>query len=242
MSAVDVSAIKGVIFDKDGTLIDFHASWTSIGRDLARAACVNDEARAERLMVEAGFDPATGRFKADSVFAAGTNAELIDLWFPDYTRKAKLEILEGIERIISRVAAERAVAVPGCRATLQYLFDQQIKLAVVTNDSTRGAEETVSALGISQFFTACFGYDAVANPKPAIDPVVAFCDMTGLHPNQIAVIGDNHHDILMGKRARVALTVGVLSGTGTRETLDSADIILDSIAEFAGLFQENVVH
>ncbi|GHC80045.1 HAD family hydrolase [Limoniibacter endophyticus] len=241
MTTVDLSTIKGVIFDKDGTLIDFHQSWTSIGLDLAMAAAVNDEERAEELMVLAGYDSQSKRFRPDSVFAAGTNAELIDLWFPTYTQSAKLEILSGVERIISRIAAERAVPVPQCRDVLQFLFNQSMKLAVVTNDSTKGAEETLSALGISQFFTACFGYDAVANPKPAIDPVIAFCDTTGLSPRQIAVIGDNHHDILMGKRAGVALTVGVLTGTGTRQTLREADLLLDSIADFTCLFETQPV-
>ena len=60
------------------------------------------------------------------------------------------------------------------------------RLGVATNDSTGGAEKTLLALGIAQMFDAAYGYDGVANPKPAPDAIQAFCDLTGLKPSQIA--------------------------------------------------------
>ena len=68
-------------------------------------------------------------------------------------------------------------------------------------------------------FDAAYGYDAVANPKPAPDTVHAFCDLTGLKPSEIAMVGDNRHDLEMAQGRRRGLAVGVLSGTGTRESL-----------------------
>ena len=81
-------------------------------------------------------------------------------------------------------------------------------------------------------FDAAFGYDAVANPKPAPDAIHAFCDLTGLKPSEIAMVGDNRHDLEMARAGGTGLAIGVLSGTGTRETLQPlADVILGSIAE-----------
>ncbi|MDN8660439.1 HAD hydrolase-like protein, partial [Staphylococcus aureus] len=76
------------------------------------------------------------------------------------------------------------------------------------------------------------GYDAVANPKPAPDVVIAFCDLTGLKPSEIAMVGDNRHDLDMARAGGCGLAVGVLSGTGTRESLAPlADVVLASVAD-----------
>ena len=50
------------------------------------------------------------------------------------------------------------------------------------------------------------------------------------------MVGDNRHDLEMARAGGAGLAVGVLSGTGTRETLaPMADVILDSIADLPGL-------
>ena len=90
---------------------------------------------------------------------------------------------------------------------------------------------TFGLLGVAQMFDAAYGYDAVANPKPAPDAIHAFSDLTGLKPSEIAMVGDNRHDLEMAK-AGGALAIAVLSGTGTRESLTPmADVVLDSIAD-----------
>jgi phosphoglycolate phosphatase len=109
-------------------------------------------------------------------------------------------------------------------------------MGVATNDSTKGAERTLAALGMSQLFDAAYGYDAVANPKPAPDTVRAFCDLTGYKPAEMAMVGDNRHDMEMARAAGIGMAVGVLSGNGTRETLlPLADVLIDSVADLPGL-------
>jgi phosphoglycolate phosphatase len=66
--------------------------------------------------------------------------------------------------------------------------------------------------------------------------VLGFYAATGLSPAQVAVVGDNNHDLHMGRNAGVGLTVGVLTGTGSRETLTGAsDYCLNDITELEGL-------
>src|SRR5690606_29183735 len=112
------------------------------------------------------------------------------------------------------------------------------RLGLCTNDSTSGAEKTLLALGIAQLFDAAYGYDAVANPKPAPDAIHAFCHLTGLKPSQIAMVGDNRHDLEMARAGGAGLAVAVLSGTGTRAALSPlADVILDSVVELPALLE-----
>ena len=47
---------KGILFDKDGTLVDFQKTWFAIGDLMALQAAGGDRARADELMTEAGYD------------------------------------------------------------------------------------------------------------------------------------------------------------------------------------------
>jgi phosphoglycolate phosphatase len=69
--------------------------------------------------------------------------------------------------------------------------------------------------------------------------VLAFADHAHLSLFEIAVVGDNRHDLVMARAASAGLSVGVLSGTGTRETLEPlADLVLGSVARSASLCLE----
>lgn len=224
--------IKGILFDKDGTLVDFHATWFAIGDMLALRAADGDRGRANDLLATAGFDFANHRFVPDSIFAAGTNADIVALWYPGLANGARQAMIAEFDRFTTAEGAAKPVVLPGCREALASLHEAGYRLGIATNDSTGGAEQTIAALGIAQLFTAAYGYDAVANPKPAPDTVHAFCDLTGLKASQLAMVGDNRHDLVMGRAGGVGLAIGVLSGTGTRQTLEPlADVVLDSIAD-----------
>lgn len=230
-----MAAIKGILFDKDGTLVDFHATWSAVAELMAIEAADGDTDKAGRLLTAAGLDPETHTFRADSVFAAGTNLDIIELWFPELSRGAQMETVERFNRLTTDRGAAMAVALPGVVGALGSLHAQEYRLGVATNDSTLGCERMLSALGIAQLFDAAYGYDAVANAKPAPDTVRAFCDLTGLKPAEIAMVGDNRHDLDMAHAGGCGLAIGVLSGTGTRESLSSlAHVVLDSAADLPG--------
>lgn len=232
-------AIKAILFDKDGTLVDFNATWFAVGDHLALEAAGGDRAGADALLERAGYDFSAGRFRADSVFAAGTNAEIVDCWFPLADAAERRARIAHFDAVTAVEGAARAVALPGIIDALSVLHGRGFRLAVATNDSTQGAERTVATLGVSQLFDACFGYDAVANPKPAPDVIVAFADMAGLKPSEIAMVGDNNHDMETGRAAGAGLRVAVLSGTGTRATLEPlAHVVLGSIAELPAYLNE----
>ncbi|AZO16970.1 HAD family hydrolase [Mesorhizobium sp. M2A.F.Ca.ET.043.05.1.1] len=224
--------IKGILFDKDGTLVDFNATWLGVADFMAMDAAEGDRWKADRLLAAAGFDFVSKRFKPDSIFASGSNMDVVELWFPRLSEEDQMHAVSRFNEITSVQGSSMAVALPGVLDSLRALHTRSYRMGVATNDSTSGAEKTLATLGIAQLFDAAFGYDAVANPKPAPDTVIAFCDLTGLKPGEIAMVGDNRHDLEMARAGGCGLAVGVLSGTGTRDSLaPMADVILDSVAD-----------
>jgi phosphoglycolate phosphatase len=227
--------IRGILFDKDGTLVDFNATWSGVADFMALDVAEGDRALADRLLEAAGLDAATRRFKADSVFAAGTNLDIIELWLPHLSRTEQTAAVERFNVVTAEQGAALAVPLPGVVEALAALHAKPYRLGVATNDSTLGCERTLATLSIAQLFDAAYGYDAVANPKPAPDTVIAFCDLTGLKPAEIAMVGDNRHDLEMARAGGCGLAVAVLSGTGTRESLGPmADVVLGSVADLPG--------
>jgi phosphoglycolate phosphatase len=225
-------AIRGILFDKDGTLVDFHKTWHAIGDRLALEAAHGDRAKADDLMDLAGYDFSAGRFRGDSVFAAGTNADIVALWYATDPLDERAARVKHFDRVTAAEGARSAVPLDGVPEALRALHAQGYKLGVATNDSEGGARQTIEAIGIADLFVAAYGYDSVARPKPAPDAIEAFCALTGFSAGEIAMVGDNRHDLEMARAGRAGLAVGVLSGTGTQERLAPlADVVLSSVRD-----------
>jgi phosphoglycolate phosphatase len=65
--------------------------------------------------------------------------------------------------------------------------------------------------------------------KPEPDPVFAICQVYGIEPSRVAVIGDTPADMAMGRAAGAGRVIGVRSGLGTDADLREADLIIDSV-------------
>src|SRR6476619_1045744 len=72
---LDLTGIETVIFDKDGTLIDFHAMWGGWARQLGdRLDLVIRRPVSLDVYATIGFDPTTGRVASRSLLATGKMA------------------------------------------------------------------------------------------------------------------------------------------------------------------------
>ena len=59
--------IRGLLFDKDGTLIQSDGTWVPIYRKLLCDQFGFDDVQANAMMQPAGYDPSTDGFLANSV-------------------------------------------------------------------------------------------------------------------------------------------------------------------------------
>ena len=208
--------IRGILFDKDGTLLDFNSTWVPVNRAAALTVAGGDSGIARYLLEECGQDEAAGRVMAGTLLAVGTTTEIAGRWAELYPDHGHADIVGLVDEVFQREEVEAAVPVSGLAATLTRLHEEGLILGVATSDS---------------HLDFVVGHDSGHGAKPGPGMVEAFCRETGLSVDDICVVGDNTHDLEMGRNARVALVVGVLTGTGSTDDLaPAADHVIDSIA------------
>jgi phosphoglycolate phosphatase len=225
-------SIRGLLFDKDGTLLDFEATWQPVYKAVVLHLSGGDQARADTMMRDAGYDFVQERCLPGSPLSAGTTDELVDIWRGDFTAVERAAAIVLVDDMFAHGAVEHMAPITDLRALLGRFAGEGYRLGIATNDVTRSAQMCVEKLALADLFSFVTGYDGVATPKPAPDMVHAFCAACGLEPREVAVVGDNMHDLEMGHAAGAGLIVGVLSGTGGRDDLAAhAHIVIDSIAD-----------
>jgi len=223
-------AIRGILFDKDGTIIDYWRTWVPINREAALFAARGDKAVADHLLRLGGHDPATDRITPGTALAVGDYNDIAQAFAAHPGVAAASELAAGIERIFQRGGAQHSALIPGVRETVQELKRRGFRLGLATNDSIGGLKASLAPHRILDFFDFATGCDSGHGAKPGPGMALAFCEAVGIAPQEAAMVGDAVHDLAMGRAAGVGLNVGVLSGTSGREDLeDFADLILDSI-------------
>ena len=229
-------AIKGVLFDKDGTILDYWQTWVPINRKVALHVAGGNQALADELLRLGGHDPATDRVTPGTALAAGDFDDIADAFARHPNVRRTPELATQIERIFREGGAAHSVLIAGARETLIELKRRGFFLGVATNDSIGGLEASLAPHAVLELFDFLAGCDSGYGAKPDPRMVLAFCQATSIAPDEVAVVGDAVHDLAMGRAAGAGLTIGVLSGTSRRADLEGyADLILGSVNELLGL-------
>lgn len=237
MSGIEQSAdrpssdIAGILFDKDGTLLDYDESWAPVNRQLALMAADGDTVLADRLLSACGMDPESGYVVPDSLLAAGNSREIAEGLASAGSPFDAETLAERLDHIFAS-ASDMSVPVTDLAVLFERLTGLGFRLGIASSDNERSIRNIVRRFGLESFVEFVAGYDSGHGVKPEPGMVLAFCRATGLEPYQVAVVGDNNHDLHMGRNAGAGLTVAVLTGTGSRLTLEPAsDFCLNDITE-----------
>jgi phosphoglycolate phosphatase len=226
--------IHGVLFDKDGTLFDFEATWNAWAATMLTDLAAGDSDRAAALGARMGYDFAAQRFAPDSVVIAGTPDDILRLLLPGVPELTPLELTERLNSAAAR--APQAEAVP-LSPLIARLRGMGLKLGVATNDAEAPARAHLAGVGHEESFDFIAGYDSGFGGKPAPGMCLGFTQALGLAPASVLMVGDSAHDLLAGRAAGMR-AVAVLTGMATRTDLAPlADYVLKDIGELPGLIE-----
>jgi len=200
--------IKGLVFDKDGTLFDFNATWGAWARQVFEAEAKGDPERVADIAQALGYNLDSERFEAHSIVIAGTNEETAQAALPHLDDTAVEDVLARWNTIAAE--APQVEAAP-LAALLRQLRSAGLVLGVATNDAEAPARAHLQSAGVETSFDFIAGFDSGHGGKPAPGQLLAFCAAVGLDPAHCAMVGDSTHDLRAGRAAGMTC-VAVLTG------------------------------
>ena len=233
-----LSAIKGLLFDKDGTLFDFEKTWNSWTSTILWEVSKQSDVSIDELAESIDFDLKTGKLLPQSIVIAGTHRQVtaaLHSKLPNWN-------FDDLESYLLDIVIET----PQYEVVPLKMFFQDLKshgflIGVITNDAEKGAQAHLAAAGILDLLDFLAGSDTGYGCKPAPEPLLTFAETTKLKPDEIAMVGDSLHDLQAADAAGM-IKIAVLTGMATEKQLKNyADIVLPSIADLPDLLQKKSV-
>jgi phosphoglycolate phosphatase len=117
-------------------------------------------------------------------------------------------------------------------ALLERMLSAGLRVALVTNNPTAIAEQTLEAMGVAGVMDGVYGSDLVRVGKPAPDLGLYACSALGVKPGAAAMVGDGHTDAAMARAAGIPWVVGVaLDAEFSAELEPYVDAVVSSVDE-----------
>ncbi|MBQ4528524.1 MAG: HAD family hydrolase [Clostridia bacterium] len=229
--------IKGIIFDKDGTLIQFDAFWISVSVNAINQILKEldrEDIPAEEILLSIGVE--NGVANTDGLLCKGTY-EQIALAINDVLKKHNCMVSD--EKFVSMVLdaynrnADLGEVLPTCEKideVLSSLRSSGIKLAVVTTDNLEITQKCLGKLGIENLFDKIYTDDGDTPVKP--DPWCAldFAEQMNMEKDEIIMVGDTMTDVCFAKNAGIGV-IGVGANDENRQRLSKhADAVFPDIS------------
>lgn len=233
-----LSSIRGLLFDKDGTLFDFEKTWNSWTSRILTEVSKQSDVSISALADAIDFDLKAGKLLPQSIVIAGTHRQVTAAL---HTKLSNWDFEHLESYLLDYVIETRQYEVVPLQKYFRKLKSEGLLLGVMTNDAERGAQAHLAAAGIFDLLDFVAGSDTGFGCKPAPEPLLAFAKITGLKPDEIAMVGDSLHD-LQAAQAAGMMRVAVLTGVATEDELKKhADLVLPSIANLLDLILKNSV-
>ncbi len=205
-------AIKGVIFDVDGTLIDSMKAWN-------RSAFVYLQSRGIQADAKIG----------DRLFHM-TISQAAQTIIDEYNLPESVdEVASGINGVVESFYKNDATLKDGALELLEAFKAQGIKMVVGTSTDRALIVPAMERLGILHFFNKVFTCSEIGKSKAEPDLFLAAAKELECEVDEIVVFEDGLYSIKTAKSLSM-MTVGVydeISAGDREEMIKTADVYLD---------------
>lgn len=199
--------IKGILFDKDGTLIEFHNVWHNITGKILEELNKNYNLSKEligEIKVASGYQE--NGFSKESIIQYYATSQIAEMWYRIINKSNDTSSIscEEIMEIFKEKAMDEDVeikALEGVQELLFYLKSKNYKLGVATADTMSSTVSSLQKADILHYFDYIGCDEEGIHPKPASDMALRFCVENQLKPENILIVGDSVTDMLFAENA-----------------------------------------
>jgi phosphoglycolate phosphatase len=227
---IPVDALKLLVFDLDGTLIDSAQDLcNSVNAALSHVGlnALPDE-------VIAGFVGNGAPLLVRRALACGAGVRPEDVaddlqartygFFLDYYREHKLDFTYAYGGVLE--------ALTSLKALHEVHGGVPRTMAVLTNKPVRPAQGICAGLGLADFFLHIYGGDSFPTKKPSPEGLLSLMAEVGARPDETVMVGDSKVDVQVARNAGV-WSVGCAFGFGPQNIMElPPDVLVDSPAEW----------
>jgi len=228
-------SVKGILFDKDGTLIDFERTYAPGTAEVIARLCNSDPVLSLVLAQSVDLDLTSLKFDPQSVVIAGTGRQIAEIWHPHLRDWEFEDLAHEVDNLYTEFTEKHVTAFDDLPAAVTALESLGLELGVATNDAEASAHRHIAKINMVAHFPFVVGYDSGHGAKPGPGMVLAFADKIGAAPGEVMMVGDSLHDLHSAKAAG-AIAVGVTTGMASHDDLrNDADYVLSALSQLPDL-------
>lgn len=227
--------VEGILFDKDGTVIDFIV-WMHWVEAFMEALNQYTYITYDKKFLEnaLGFSGENPYWDPKGPLAIGSSQDLLTilslaLYKEGLPWNQAYQVINDVNQEVEKTFSfnQHLKLVDGLAEFLEQAQQHEIKLGVVTSDDHAKAVQHLEALGISEYFTSVIGHDIAPRGKPYPDMVYQACQQMNIQPGQSIIFGDSNGDMMLGKNSGLVGGIGVIPHANASSThLIDADQII----------------
>ena len=216
--------IRAILFDKDGTLLQFTEGWVDSIVGFLEDKILDDNKKRE-VFREIGIRE-YGGVEENSILSSETAMDLAII-FSKYLDEDLDEIYGELDdHLLNYLKKNNKFIRETCdlRKLFEALRERGILIGIFTSDNYRQAKYSMDYLGLDSFIDFYAAAD-IYKKKPNKESLEVFKKKYSLEDQEIIIVGDSRVDMVFGEDT---VKVGVLCGTGSREMLAKyTDNIID---------------
>lgn len=232
-----MNKIRGIIFDKDGTLLDFNSIWLPAAEFLAEyIATIYGNRKLKKQFLES-IGVQENKIETDGILASGTVGDMAGAFYEVLSINnipvSSSKLQEIISNMLSKFVEDNEISiVPTGKLTTLFhkLKSENIVIGLVTSDSMASTLHCLKKLEVLQYFDFIRTGDIEIPAKPDPEVLHQFYKQYELNPEEVAVVGDTVVDMKFARNGKAGITIGVLSGAGTAyELSEMADFVYENV-------------
>jgi len=210
--------IKAIIWDLDGTLIDFRIN-SMKARRKAIKILRNYGIPKEKLSSKTPLLEVV-KISKEIFTESGLSADKI---------KGIIKEVNNAVILVEHEAAIKATLTEGIIEVLEFAEKKSLKQAIFTYNTHKNARTSLETVGINHYFDVVAGRDDIKNLKPHPDHLKYICERMDVNLDEIVIIGDTGRDIeaaLLTESRSIALNTKIPNFI-KREMFKEADRIIE---------------